>query len=158
MALRTVREVCAALPDADKDVVFISAMMEAYAHNDRNDKCLALFRDIQLRRINERMRADKVCFAKALNACMQAMTLHLNRATHRELAQNAHLRHMLREPDIEWNPIDLRLPQSNAKNVNVGNVMIHALGRIGYITGAFAVAARMDAEGVAQTQRRTFCC
>ena len=97
LAMHKVRGICDALRDGDKDVVFLSAVMEAYSHNSCNVECLQLFGN--LRRINASVHADRVCYAIALKACTQATALHLGRAIHRELAESEHLRHMLSETD-----------------------------------------------------------
>ena len=55
----------------EKDVVFLSAVMEAFAHNARNVECLALFGDIP------RRHRDRVCYAIALKAWTQARVLQI---------------------------------------------------------------------------------
>lgn len=148
------------VPDGERDIVLLSAMMEALYHNQRNTECLELFK-------HRTITADTVCYAIALKTCTQSTAYHFGRTIHCELQQHRGLQWILREIEIQINLIDFygkcgHLAVCNAifedirinerrkylTEINLWNAMIHCHGRNGYVDAANVIYDRMEQEQV----------
>eukprot|EP01084_Bolivina_argentea_P304410 525696_1 len=151
--------------DNDKDIVLLSAMMEAYYHNNWNKQCLKLFKNINT--INNKIKPDTVCYAIALKTCTQCTAYHFGKTIHNELKNNEYLSWILNETEIQINLIELygkcgylnickdifnniKLNQNNKylSEINLWNAMIHSFGRNGLLSDAFEYYKLMDIDGV----------
>eukprot|EP01083_Nonionella_stella_P026725 73609_1 len=131
------------MEDRDKDIVSVSAMMDAYYNAGMLDECMQLFRHMSL--LNNKLRPDVISYVIMLKACTQATAYHFGCDIHRQLEENELLNHV----DIQTHLIRMYgkcgmlsqcqqiFERSNHKSkVDIWNAMMYSFGRNGDIQTA----------------------
>ena len=152
----------------ERNIVIVSAMMEAYWCCDLHSLSIRLFEDLP----KMGLKPEIGCFVTALKACTSGTILHIGRRIHDEVEGTA----MMRDLGILINLIKmygkcgdlekcreifenaLRCGGEEIKgNIGIWNAMIHALGRNGETDAVLAVYERLKVcEFVAVPDVKTF--
>ena len=148
------------IPDEDKTIVTVGAMMEALCNCTRNMDCIELFEAIPSMK---GMVRNTICYSIVFKACTQATAFHIGRDIHERLKCDDQNKEMLEDPSIQINLIEFyakcgslatsqeMFDDIECKDISVWNAMIKAYGRNGDIESALRIYERMDVEANCKT-------
>eukprot|EP01083_Nonionella_stella_P101230 286739_1 len=131
------------IPNDEKDIYTIGAMMNAYCNCKMDAQCCELFCNIAS--INGELQANVVCYSNLFKACTQGTLYHFGRQMHEQMEQNHAW--MLGETEIQITLINMYgkcsilrscdeiFNRTNKHEIGVWNAIIYAYGRNGDIEG-----------------------
>ena len=141
------------IPDKEKDIYSIGAMMNAYCNCRMDRKCIQLFENIHL--INNKIKPNVTCYSTLFKACTHGTSYHFGKKIHDKLKEDVDDKWILNEKEIQVTLINfygkcgilnecddifqhIKIEQYDRYCTEIGiwNSMIHAHGRNGDIIGA----------------------